>query len=82
MIWWEVVHLRLRDLREDSDLTQKEVSGMLNIAQNTYSQYENGARQIPLETLSALADFYSTSVDYILERTDERRPYPKRRNMK
>ena len=62
--------MRLRDLREDSDLTQSEVAGMLHIRQNTYSQYENGQRQIPIECLITLSKFYNVSVDYILGLTD------------
>ena len=67
--------MRIRDLREDRDLTQKEVAEFLHIKQNTYSQYENGQRQLPLECLVALARFYNTSTDYILGLTDERKPY-------
>ncbi len=77
----EVVCLRLRDLREDSDLTQSALADYLNIKQNTYSQYETGQRQIPLELLIKLARFYKTSVDYILELTDEKKPYPVRRTI-
>ncbi len=68
--------MRLRDLREDHDLTQTELANYLHLQQNTYSQYENGQRQIPIEALIALARFYKTSVDYILELTDEPKPYP------
>lgn len=71
--------MRLRDLREDSDLTQSAVAAFLHIRQNTYSQYETGSRQIPLEILIALAGFYHTSVDYLLSLTDEKRPYPPRK---
>lgn len=67
--------MRIRDLREDSDLTQKEVAEYLHIKQNTYSQYENGQRQIPIDMLISLAKFYYTSVDYILGLTLERKPY-------
>ena len=67
--------MRIRDLREDHDLTQREVAEYLHIKQNTYSQYENGQRQIPIEALIALAKFYKTSTDYILGLTDERKPY-------
>ncbi len=70
--------MRLRDLREDHDLTQKELAGYLSISQNTYSQYENGVRQIPIDLLICLAQYYSTSVDYILELTDIPKPYPKK----
>lgn len=67
--------MRLRELREDSDIKQKEIAKYLNIRQNTYSQYETGERQIPIEMLIALARFYKTSTDYILGLTDERKPY-------
>ena len=67
--------MRLRELREDSDIKQKEIAKYLNIRQNTYSQYETGERQIPIEMLIAIARFYKTSTDYILGLTDERKPY-------
>ncbi len=71
--------MRLRALREDQDLTQQAVADYLHIRQNTYSQYETGQRQLPLELLVALALYYHTSTDYILELTDQREPYPQRR---
>jgi len=58
--------MRLRDLREDADLTQKEVAEYLHIKQNTYSQYENGQRQLPIDVLIKLSTFYNVSTDYIL----------------
>ena len=61
---------RLRDLREDSDLSQMTVAGLLHIQQTVYSRYERGFQTIPLEHLLTLADYYNVSVDYILERTD------------
>lgn len=67
--------MRIKDLREDSDLTQSEVAKYLNIKQNTYSQYENGQRQLPLECLILLAKLYKTTTDYILGLTDKRNPY-------
>ena len=67
--------MRIRDLREDNDLTQKEIADYLHIKQNTYSQYENGQRQIPIDALIALARYYKTSTDYILGLTDEPKPY-------
>lgn len=70
--------MRLRDLREDRDLTQKELAAFLHIRQNTYSQYENGHRQPPNEVLIKLSYFYDTSVDYILGITDNPVPYPRR----
>jgi len=67
--------MRLKDLREDADKTQSEVAAYLHIKQNTYSQYENEVRQIPLELLVALARYYKTSADYILGLTDIKKPY-------
>ena len=67
---------RIKILREDHDLTQKQLSSLLNISQVAYSYYELEKRSIPLELLSKLADFYETSVDYLLYRTDEYIPYP------
>lgn len=68
---------RLREIREDKDLTQKEISKMLKIDQSNYSKYELEKINIPIETLKTLADFYNTSTDYLLYRTDNRSPYPK-----
>ncbi len=65
---------RLRDLREDHDLTQEQVGKLLHIRQNVYSRYEVGYRTLPLEYLLILADFYKTSTDYILGRTNN--PHP------
>ena len=67
--------MRMRDLREDHDYTQQYVASKLNIQQNTYSQYETGKRQLPIEILIRLADLYQTSTDYILGRTDNPVPY-------
>ena len=69
--------MRIKDLREDNDITQKELAEYLHIKQNTYSQYENGQRQLPLDVLIALAKFYNTSTDYILGLTAETKPYKK-----
>lgn len=66
------VYRRLRDLREDADLTQEQVGKAINVPQRTYSYYETGGRMIPPEVLCALAELYHVSVDYILERTDKR----------
>ena len=63
---------RIRDLREDRDLTQTDISKILNISQVAYSYYELNKRNIPIETLCKLADFYKVSVDYILYRTEEK----------
>lgn len=73
---------RIRNLREDNDLTQKDLSQVLNISQVAYSYYELNKRSIPLELLCKLADYYNTSVDYLLYRTDVFAPYPKRENSK
>ena len=69
--------MRIKDLREDNDLTQKRIAEYLHIKQNTYSQYENGQRQLPIDALIALAKFYNTSTDYILGLTSNREPYKK-----
>ncbi len=69
--------MRLKNLREDKDITQTEIANLLNCKQNTYQQYESGKRQIPIDALKKLANFYNTSIDYILEMTDEIKPYPK-----
>lgn len=63
---------RIRDLREDSDLTQKQVAKILNCSQQVYSNYELGQRDIPTAVLVSLAIFYKTTTDYILDLTDEK----------
>ena len=68
---------RLKNLIEDHDLTQSQISALLNISQVAYSYCELGKRSISLKLLSKLADFYHTSIDYILYRTDEIAPYSK-----
>ena len=68
---------RLKDLREDADLTQTQIASLLNISQVAYSYYEIGKRSIPLELLCKLADYYNTSIDYILYRTNISTPYRK-----
>lgn len=67
---------RIRNLRIDRDLTQQAIADYLNIKQNTYSQYEIGVLNYPIETLMKLAKFYHTSTDYLLGLTDENKPYP------
>jgi len=66
------MYKRIRDLREDRDLTQTQVAKMLGMSQTGYSKYETGENDIPTAVLMALADFYQTSVDYLLGRTDTR----------
>lgn len=60
----------LREIREDRDIKQKDLAKILNISQNTYSQYETGIIPITAETLIKLADYYGVSIDYLLDRTD------------
>ena len=67
--------MRLKDLREDADLTQSALAAHLHIKQNTYSQYENGQRQLPIAVLIQLAKFYNVSTDYILGLTNNKKPY-------
>mgnify|MGYP000755595052 CR=1 FL=1 len=62
---------RIRDLREDKDLTQQQLGDAINVPQRTYAYYESGQRMVPPQVLCALADFYGVSVDYILGRTDK-----------
>ncbi len=69
---------RIKNLREDKDIKQRELAEYLNVSQNTYSQYENGVISLNAETLVKLAKFYDTSIDYLLELTDERRPYKRK----
>ncbi len=68
---------RLKEIREDKDLNQKEVAEAIGIKQQQYSEYEIGKRLIPINYLSKLALFYNTSTDYLLGLTDVRKPYPK-----
>lgn len=70
---------RLRDLRQDHDLTQKEVAGLLEIDQRVYSTYETGRREMPLHHLVFLAEYYHTSTDYLLDLTDSPAPYPSKK---
>ncbi|MGN1348665.1 MAG: helix-turn-helix domain-containing protein [Acutalibacteraceae bacterium] len=67
-----MVLLHLKDLREDNDIKQAELAKYLNIRQNTYSQYENGKREIPIALLWKLADYYGTTIDYLVGRTDKK----------
>ncbi len=69
---------RLRDLREDRDLKQAELARLLQVHQTTYSDYELGRLNIPISVLHTLADFYNVSIDYLLGRTNEKQPYPKK----
>lgn len=71
------MRLRIRDLREDSDLTQREIADYLMCDQSLYSKYERGERVLPLEVAIRLADYYHTSIDYLVGRTDMFTPYPR-----
>lgn len=71
------MYYRIRDLREDKDLTQEQLAKLLNVSQTTYSRYESGNLDIPSQSLVKLAQYYSTSVDYLLNLTDNRLPYKK-----
>ena len=64
--------MRLKQLRDEADIPQKVLADILNIKQNTYSQYENGQRQLPIEALIKLAAYYKVSTDYILGLTDKK----------
>lgn len=70
---------RLRDFREDKDISQKKMAELMNVAQTTYSDYERGKINIPLDTLKKLALFFDTSIDYLLGLTDESKPYPRKK---
>jgi len=70
---------RIRDLRNDRGLTQKQVAKLLNVSQNTYSQYEIGISRFPLDAVVKLAEYYNVSIDYLVGLTDETVPYPRKR---
>ena len=65
---------RIQDLRIDSDLSQKKLGEILHISQRSYSHYETGSRNIPIEMLIRLADYYDTTIDYLVGRTDNKTP--------
>lgn len=69
--------LRIKDLREDKDMLQRDVADLLNITQTNYSKYELGKINIPINTLKKLALIFDTSIDYLLGLTNERKPYPR-----
>lgn len=72
------MYQRIRDLREDHDLSQEQLAQYLNVHQTTYSSYEIGRLDVPVEVMGKLADFYGTSVDYLMGRTNEMKSYPKK----
>lgn len=73
---------RIRNLREDKDLTQKQIGQLLNMSQTGYNQYEIGKNDIPTKILIKLANFYNTSTDYLLGLTNETKPYPRTKGEK
>ena len=72
---------RLKDLREDKDLYQKDIASVLNMSQTRYSKYEVGTTDIPTDILKKLTYYYDTSIDYILCVTNEKKPYPRRKDL-
>ena len=80
MMRYEVLpYENIRNLRVDAGMTQQQVAEYLNVKQNTYSQYEIGVLNYPIDVLCRLADLYQVSVDYMLGRTDEKKPYPRKK---
>ncbi len=71
------MHQRIRNLRNDAELSQAQMAEILNVAQTTYSDYERGRINIPLETITQIALYFNTSIDYLLALTDEIAPYPR-----
>ena len=79
MMRYEITRFEaIRDLRVDGGYTQKQIAEHLHIKQNTYSQYEIGVLNYPVDVLMKLADFYGVSVDYLLGRTNRKEPYPEK----
>ena len=74
------MYKRIRDLREDKDLNQTQIAKVLSMSQTGYSKYETGENDIPTVVLIKLAKFYNTSIDYLLNQTDNRSRYPEREN--
>ena len=70
---------RIRDIRNDRGLTQKQTAKILHVSQNTYSQYEIGTSRFPLDVVVKLAEFYDVSMDYLVGLTDDPAPYPRKR---
>ena len=81
LILFAVMHMyeHLRGLREDRDLSQAEMAEMLSIAQTTYSDYELGKINVPIDILKKLAVYFDTSIDYLLDFTDEKQPYRRKK---
>lgn len=75
LFWVIDMYAKIRDLREDKDLTQQQMAEFLNITQATYSRYESGDLDIPSAVLIKLSEFYNVSIDYLLGQTDNPKPY-------
>ena len=73
-----MTYQRIRNLREDNDLTQTDIANILNVSQRAYSRYENAERSVPIEVLIALSKHYGVSIDYLLNQTDVKKPYPRK----
>jgi len=69
---------RIRDMRIDNGLTQRQIAKLLNVSQNTYSQYEIGVTRYPLDAVVTLAEYYNVSIDFLVGLTDEPAPYPRK----
>ena len=74
--------MRLKDIREDRDITQQQIADYLHVKQNTYSQYESGKRQLPVDIVIALAKYYGVTTDYLLGVSDTPNPYIMKQNQK
>lgn len=74
------MYQKIRDLREDRDLTPTQIAKILNCSQRIYSNYERGVVDIPTQVLIKLAEFHGTSVEFLLRLTDEKRPYPRKKD--
>ena len=72
------MHLRIRDLREDRDLKQQKIADYLHCDQSLYSKYEREERPLPLDFAVKLAEYYGVSLDYLVGRTNQKEPYPKK----
>lgn len=72
------MYQRIRDLREDRDLTQKQLASIIGMSQTGYSKYETGENDLPTAVLIKLSEFYDTSIDYLLNLTDEKKAYPRK----
>ena len=75
LLWVMEMRLRIRDMREDRDIKQREIADYLLCDQSLYSKYERGERPVPLEVMVKLAKYYKTSIDYLVGLTDNKNPY-------